>query len=44
MEQITSFSFIADVLPEFGEEDLLDVDNVLLVVGVAIELCFGSVL
>lgn len=44
MKWITSFSFIAEVLQEFGEEDLFDADNVLLVVGVVIELCFGSIL
>lgn len=42
-KQITSFSFNAEVLEEFGEEDLLDADNVLLVVGVVFVLCFGSI-
>lgn len=30
-DQSTSFSFIADTLKEFGEEDLFDADNELLV-------------
>lgn len=32
IQYTTSFSFIADTLKEFGEEDLFDADNELLIV------------
>lgn len=38
--QSTSFSLIAEMLKEFGEEDLFDVDNEILVV----EVCLGIIL
>lgn len=44
MNWITSFSFIAEVLQEFGDEDLFDADNALLAVGGVAAFCFGSIL
>lgn len=40
-EESTSFSLIADIFKEFGEEDLLDVDKELLEVA---KVCLGTIL